>query len=162
VREITPEQRAEWRASAKLTTGRYGIRSSARRDGERILALLDALNEAETRAQEAEEDRDRNYESYIGACRQVAEMHEAAMGEITGPHAGVVEDIRNNRLRAVAAEAENKRLRQALAGHLFDGESLSTREAIREELITEGLKAMAIVDRYVDLYGTLDEDETVQ
>lgn len=35
--------------------------------------------------------------------------------------------------------AEVERLKRALAGHLFDGESLSTREAIRSELIEQGL-----------------------
>jgi hypothetical protein len=34
-------------------------------------------------------------------------------------------------------------LKRALAGHLFDGESVSTREAIRNELIEQGLRAGA-------------------
>lgn len=36
-----------------------------------------------------------------------------------------------------AARSEVERLTRALAGHLFDGESLSTREAIRSELIVQ-------------------------
>jgi hypothetical protein len=42
---------------------------------------------------------------------------------------------------------EVDRLRRALAGHLFDGESLGTREAIRSELITAGFEAMNELDR---------------
>jgi len=42
--------------------------------------------------------------------------------------------------------SEVERLR-ALAGHLFDGESLSTREAIRSELITQGFEDSAEVER---------------
>lgn len=37
--------------------------------------------------------------------------------------------------------AEIERLKRALAGHLFDGESLSFREELRSELISEGFKA---------------------
>lgn len=43
--------------------------------------------------------------------------------------------------------AEVQRLRRALAGHLFDGESLSAREAIRSELIKEGLAAIAELEQ---------------
>ena len=45
---------------------------------------------------------------------------------------------------------ENERLRRALAGHLFDGESLSTREAIRSELIKQGFMCMAAFDHMVE------------
>jgi hypothetical protein len=43
--------------------------------------------------------------------------------------------------------AEIDRLNRALAGHLFDGESLSTREAIRSELILQGFAAQDELDR---------------
>ena len=33
--------------------------------------------------------------SYDAACMLVAQMHEAVMGEVVGPHHGVVEDVRN-------------------------------------------------------------------
>lgn len=36
--------------------------------------------------------------------------------------------------------AEIVRLRQALAGHLFDGESLTFREALRSELVQQGIR----------------------
>lgn len=42
------------------------------------------------------------------------------------------------------ARAEIERLKRALAGHLFDGESLSTREAIRSELIEQGLRVASV------------------
>jgi hypothetical protein len=55
-----------------------------------------------------------------------------ASGEVSGEACGEVsgEAAELDRLRA-----ENERLKHALAGHLFDGESVSTREAIRTELI---------------------------
>lgn len=36
---------------------------------------------------------------------------------------------------------ENEKLQRALAGKIFDGESLSTREEIRSELIKQGFEA---------------------
>lgn len=40
----------------------------------------------------------------------------------------------------VRLQEENSKLRQALAGHLFDGESVSFREVIRSELIQQGIR----------------------
>lgn len=45
-------------------------------------------------------------------------------------------------------EVENKKLKHALAGHLFDGESLGTRGAIRNELIEQGIQATARLAAY--------------
>lgn len=83
---------------------------------------------------------------------------------------------------AAKVAAENAELKKALAGHLFDGESLSEREALRSELIEQGLRAQEIVGQVrtlrkewrhlpvwgptpegwmildgVDLYGLLEE-----
>lgn len=57
-----------------------------------------------------------------------------------------------------AARAEVERLRRALAGHLFDGESLSTREALRSELVEQGLKDSAELER---LHAMRDRAERV-
>lgn len=43
----------------------------------------------------------RNYE---GACKTIADMHAAAVGEVTGPNRGVVEDVADLRARCLAAE----------------------------------------------------------
>jgi len=47
------------------------------------------------------------------ACHLVAQMHAAAVGEVTGPNRGVVEDVEDLRLRAEKAEADNVKLRDA-------------------------------------------------
>lgn len=59
-----------------------------------VLAHIDAL--------EAENERLKN--DYQRACKLVADMHAAAVGEITGPKVGVVEDV-------AAVRTENERLR---------------------------------------------------
>lgn len=35
--------------------------------------------------------------NYEGACKTIAEMHAAAVGEVTGPRRGVVEDVHDVR-----------------------------------------------------------------
>lgn len=53
---------------------------------------------------EAEYERDEMKRNYDHACLTVAEMHKAAVGEVTGPKRGVVEDVEDLRLRMVTAE----------------------------------------------------------
>jgi len=45
-------------------------------------------------------------EEHQGACHLVAQMHAAAVGEVTGPNRGVIEDVEDLRLRAEKAERE--------------------------------------------------------
>ena len=52
-------------------------------------------------------------EDYKRACKTIADMHAAAVGEITGPKRGVIEDVANVR-------AEVDRLRDALQKAGFD------------------------------------------
>ena len=49
--------------------------------------------------------------SYDAACMLVAQMHEAAMGEVIGPYHGVVEDVRT---KVAAQAAVIEKLREAL------------------------------------------------
>jgi hypothetical protein len=51
---------------------------------------------------------DINYwrKQHAEACDLVARMHKAAVGEVTGPKRGVVEDVEDVRLRAEAAEKQ--------------------------------------------------------
>lgn len=49
--------------------------------------------------------------NYEGACKTVAAMHKAAVGEVRGPNRGIVEDVEDVRLRAEAAEAAIERVR---------------------------------------------------
>jgi hypothetical protein len=49
----------------------------------------------------------------------------------------LVDQQKCSKTREDQLRAENARLKQALAGHLFDGESVGIREAIRSQLITD-------------------------
>jgi hypothetical protein len=51
------------------------------------------------------------------ACRTVADMHAAAVGEVRGPTRGVVEDVADVRERAVRAEAAIEAVAEVLADH---------------------------------------------
>ncbi len=57
---------------------------------------------AEARVAELEWDVERWKNDYGEACKLVAEMHAAAVGEVTGPNRGVVEDVADMAARANA------------------------------------------------------------
>jgi hypothetical protein len=46
---------------------------------------------------EVEYERDEHKASYLRACKTIAEMHAAAVGEVRGPIRGVVEDVHDLR-----------------------------------------------------------------
>ena len=72
--------------------------------------------------------------SYDAACMLVAQLHEAVMGEVVGPHHGVVEDV-CNKMAAQAAVIEKLRsvLDKVLCTHYYhtDDGAVSTYEAIK-------------------------------
>lgn len=76
------------------------VQGMARRIGE-LESQLERL-----RAEVAE-----HRENYLGACRTIAEMHAAAVGEVRGPIAGVVGDVAALREQLQAALAENVALK---------------------------------------------------
>lgn len=74
-------------------------------------------------------ERDRRLQQAVDLTAQLdslAAMYDSTVGTLT---------------------AQRDQARRALAGHLFDGESLSTREAIRNELIEAGFAAEAELQR---------------
>ena len=92
---------------------------------------------AATEIERIEDELEHTKADYLNACETIANMHCAAVGEVTGPKRGVVDDIEDLRLerdailaskqmdfaQLVAQEdeikllkAENKRLREALNG----------------------------------------------
>jgi hypothetical protein len=73
-----------------------------------------SLIESERRISNLEFELRNERAGHISACRTVAAMHEAALGEVTGPKRGVVEDVADVRLRAEKAEAKVIALRFAL------------------------------------------------
>ena len=56
-------------------------------------AVLSAYDAMKQRAEAAEAEALQQKENYDRACQLVAAMHAAAVGEITGPKRGVVEDV---------------------------------------------------------------------
>lgn len=79
----------------------------------RSLAVPEARREEEglfdsTERQRLQEECAEARQNYQGACGTVAAMHAAAMGEVTAPVRGVVEDIKDLRI-------ERDNLRSALS-----------------------------------------------
>jgi hypothetical protein len=67
--------------------------------------------ELSVRLEDAERERDEHKRDYLNACKTIADMHAAAVGEVRGPARGVVEDVEDVRLRAEQAEAAIDRVR---------------------------------------------------
>jgi hypothetical protein len=79
---------------------------------------------------------------YDGACKLVAKMHEAAVGEVTGPRRGVVEDVEDVHARALFAE---KAVRDLDAAHRLDHPEGS--DSCRT------CAALDAIDTTVDIFG---------
>jgi hypothetical protein len=54
-------------------------------------------------------ERDEHRQNYLNACKTIAAMHTAAVGDVRGPERGVVKDVEDVRLRAEHAEQERDR-----------------------------------------------------
>lgn len=65
--------------------------------------VLGAMNEA--LASEARAECDARKQELQRACKTIADMHEAAVGEVRGPIRGIVDDVRDLRDRMLALEA---------------------------------------------------------
>src|SRR3990167_5350556 len=99
----------------------------------RLLPIFSDLIEEVERLQEEDKAGDKIIEDlgndierlkadYEGACKTVAEMHAAAVGEIRGPTRGVVEDVLNLRQQNSELEAQVCQLREALENLLREYE----------------------------------------
>ena len=55
------------------------------------------------------------HSDYFKACKTVAEMHKAAVGSVTGPNRGVVEDVADMKTRLDEALNELERIRNNFA-----------------------------------------------
>lgn len=67
-------------------------------------AIARALIDARATIARLEGELQERTEDYHRACSTIAAMHAAAVGEITGPRRGAVEDVEDVRTRADAAE----------------------------------------------------------
>lgn len=61
---------------------------------------------ADNATTEALADAEEHKRNYLNACTTIAAMHEAAVGEVTGPIRGVVEDVADVREAMLRAEQE--------------------------------------------------------
>lgn len=95
-----------------------------------VTAERDISTEAWLRAndqiKELRAENERLRDEYLNACALVANMHKAAVGEITGPVRGVVEDVAD--LRALAQNQEDQLNRILQPGERW----LELRAAARE------------------------------
>ena len=108
---VAAMQNTEESKANRVERGAYGWSASY---GD-VCRMVD--REIEMRAENA-----RLKDDYQNACKTVAEMHAAAVGQIVGPNRGVVEDVADLRAerddwkaRAEAAEAEIARVRALYA-----------------------------------------------
>ena len=108
IRQLTAEnkrltkERDGWK---KLSRHDYWVWQSDGTDHPESLVCGVVMSAHQIRAILAERD---------AAQALVAAMHEAAVGEVRGPIAGVVEDVANVRTQRDAAVAELKRIRQLI------------------------------------------------
>ena len=65
-----------------------------------LIRDANALPEAQREIVELKKERDRFKEEHAEACHTIAKMHEAAVGEVTGPNRGVIEDVADIRTNA--------------------------------------------------------------
>ena len=64
---------------------------------------------------------ERYHRDYTGACQTIAEMHAAAVGAVTGPRIGVVEDVAAVRAELDALRAHVDELDAAIGRHPASG-----------------------------------------
>lgn len=68
------------------------------------LELAEACAKLRSQRDELHAENERHRAAHQSACKLVADMHAAAVGEVRGPNRGVVEDIADLRARCLAAE----------------------------------------------------------
>ena len=78
-----------------------------------------AITEAEQGVATLTQENERLKADYQRACKTVADMHAAAIGEVGGPIRGVVEDVAN--LRAQLGEARKALAKIAASAPCCDG-----------------------------------------
>lgn len=137
-----------------------------------------AVAKSEQRIAELEAENERLKADHEAACIIIADMHAAAMGEVTGPKRGVVEDVADVRseLNSTKEELETERMRLAGCGvaalGYFDGccdeyKSSSLDDVLRlrqqlkaaqEEIITlQKLNGVTLVSELRDQLATAEQ-----
>ena len=85
---VKAAQMGEWKMSDKT------------KEDDRLYVGATAVRAVIKELEYAKAEAERFKEEHQGACHLVARMHAAAVGEVTGPNRGVVEDVEDLRLRA--------------------------------------------------------------
>ncbi len=67
-------------------------------DFSQLVAQEDEINLLRKQVEQLEAELECAKADYLNACVTIANMHRAAVGEVTGPKRGVVEDIEDLRL----------------------------------------------------------------
>jgi len=87
----------------------------------------------------------------VSACKTVAAMHEAAMGETRGPNRGVVEDIADLRQANETLKTSDAFFRKAAKDALKQRDDLDAELTVARELLKTYLNAPTIEDGVVAL-----------
>jgi hypothetical protein len=95
-----------------------GVSASAATYARRYEQAAERLRKAREQRKEARAEAAEHKTNYLGACKTIAAMHAAAVGEVCGPRRGVVEDVADLR-------AERDSLRQQLAAAKAEAEGLA-------------------------------------
>lgn len=93
-------------------------------------------------------------DAYRAACAVVAKMHEAAIGEVTGPKLGVVEDVAE--LRQQLAEAQDDVLEQARIVGMGGEREIALRQQLAEAQSHINHLRMALADTEALELGTCE------
>lgn len=72
------------------------------------------LCDLQSRCRDAETNEKELHEKYVGVCKLVADMHAAAMGKVTGPRFGPVEDVKELKARYDSMIERHGKLREAI------------------------------------------------
>ena len=76
----------------------YGLQAETLHHGDLMERAAEELARLREEMKYAKAEAARFKEEHQGACHLVAQMHAAAVGEVTGPNRGVVEDVEDLRL----------------------------------------------------------------
>ena len=100
------------------------------------------------------EEVERLKTDYTGACQTIAEMHAAAVGEITGPKRGVVEDVIDLRQQLAIHEERERAVGRVLDMYTADIERRDQQLTAAQETICgmrEALKALPKVPKGLNI-----------
>jgi hypothetical protein len=82
--------------------------------------------------------------AYEGACKTIADMHEAAMGEVCGPARGVVEDVQDLRTAVEIISTSDTFFRKAASDAISRIDTLERELTVIRTLVKQWISAQSI------------------